>query len=283
MNDYLAPRTRHRLGVVLLGLLLLTASAVTVSAAGSTDVSLDEAETSTAVGGTTTVDVVVGNADGGVGAYNVTVAVDDPDVASIADVELGGDPGLDAVDVSDDGSSVTVQAALMDTNDTGPVTIATVTIAGENAGESDISLTVSTLGDEDGRAYSVTETRGSFVQVTDAADDDPDDSDSTIGDSGADSNDADSDDDSDDTGSNDTGSDDADPNDDRESTDTADASNTDRSTDRSASADATGEDPGPTIADRTTDRLAGLSAPLTVVLFAGVVVSAGFLLTRRVR
>ncbi|QLG27267.1 hypothetical protein HUG10_06780 [Halorarum halophilum] len=181
MTDTRAPTTCTRLGVVLLGLLLVTASAVTVSAAGSTTVSLHAAGSTVEEGETTTIDVVVDNADGGVGTYNATVAVDDPDVASITDVELAGDPGLDEVEIADDGSKVSIRAALMNTTDAGAVTIATITLAGDADGSSDVSLSVATLGDEEGRAYSVSETRGSSVAVSE--DDDDDDEDDSSSDS----------------------------------------------------------------------------------------------------
>lgn len=262
MTDNLALHTRRRLGVVLLGLLLLTASAVTASAAGSTTVSLHETGATTDVGGTTTVDVVVESADGGVGTYNATVVLEDPDVASVEDVELAGDPELEDVDVAEDGAGVTIRTALMNTSNSGQVTIAMVTVAGDAVGESDVSLAVTTLGDEEGRAYSVTETRGSSVAVSKDDDDDDDDHESSSG--------------------------------------PTDSANTDQSTDEFVSTDAAGTDddsagsPTSTESDQATTSATTSPEPptrgetlplnaLTVALFAAAVLSAGLLLTRRVR
>jgi hypothetical protein len=151
-------------------------------------VRLAAAEEPTAVGETTTVAVVVESADGGVGAYDLTVAVEDPDVASVVDVAVAGGPGARDVGVAPDGSNASVRAALMDTDDAGEVTVATVTVRGESVGSADLGVSVETLGDERGRAYAVTAERGASVAVaaaedsTDRSDDDA--SDSTADDSG---------------------------------------------------------------------------------------------------
>lgn len=44
----------------------------------------------------------------------------------------------------------------MDTDDTGSVTIATISVRGEAVGDMDLELTVSALGDENGNSYSTT-------------------------------------------------------------------------------------------------------------------------------
>ncbi|WP_017342184.1 hypothetical protein [Halorubrum sp. T3] len=140
----------------LLGLLLLTAATAPAAAATDTSVRLAAAEEPTAVGETTTVAVVVESADGGVGAYDLTVAVEGPDVASVVDVAVAGGPGARDVEIAPDGSNASVRAALMDTDDAGEVTVATVTVRGESVGSADLAVSVETLGDERGRAYAVT-------------------------------------------------------------------------------------------------------------------------------
>jgi hypothetical protein len=149
----------------LLGL-LLTATATPAIAATDTQVRLVGADKPTAVGETTTVAAVVSDADGGVGAYNLTVAVADSDVATVVDAAVAGDPGARDVEIASDGSNVSARAALMDTGD-GEVTIVTVTIAGEAAGSTDVTVSVEALGDEEGRAYTVTAEEGTSVVVTD--------------------------------------------------------------------------------------------------------------------
>ncbi|MFC5136488.1 MULTISPECIES: hypothetical protein [Haloferacaceae] len=144
-----------------------------------TAVSLEPGSAAVDEGGTTTYEVVVADADGGVGAYDFTVDVEDSSVASITDVTAEGDPSDQTTDVSiaADGSSASVLAALADTNDTGSVTIATVTVSGDAEGTSDIGLSVEALGTEGGESYTVTETTGASITV-EAADDDDDDDDS---------------------------------------------------------------------------------------------------------
>jgi len=151
----------------LVGLLVLTATAAPAVAATDTPVRLVGADESTTVGETTTVDVVVGNVDGGVGAYDLTVAVDDPDVATVVDAAVAGDSGARDVEVAPDGSNASVRAAMLDTDDAGEVTVATVTVAGQSAGSADLTVSVEALGDEEGRAYAVTAERGTSVTVTD--------------------------------------------------------------------------------------------------------------------
>jgi hypothetical protein len=137
--------------------------------ASETSVSLSPESSEVVVGEVETYDVVVDNADGGVGAYELTVSLDDSSVASITDVELGGGPDAQTQNVTfaDDGSSVTVSAALADTSDTGSVTIASVTVEGVAEGSSDLSVDVQALGNEEGDSYTVTEENGASISVVD--------------------------------------------------------------------------------------------------------------------
>lgn len=152
-------------GWTLLAVLVLLTAVTTASAAGETTVRL-AAEDRVTVSGTTTVDVVVDAADGGVGAYNVTLAVADPATAEITGIELHGDPAEETARtaVAADGSSATAVAALADTNDTGSVPIVTVTLRGVEAGATDLDLTVTALGDERGHSYT-TDARGAELTV----------------------------------------------------------------------------------------------------------------------
>ncbi|EJN58504.1 PKD domain-containing protein [Halogranum rubrum] len=135
----------------------------------STSVTLNPANEEIEENDETAFDVVVQNANGGVGAYDFTVTVDDPNVAAITDVQLQGSPSSQTSDVTiaDDGSSVDVVAALADTDDTGAVTIATITVEGERDGETDLSLDVEAVGTEAGASYTVTEATGATLTVTD--------------------------------------------------------------------------------------------------------------------
>ncbi|GAB7095057.1 hypothetical protein JCM30237_22100 [Halolamina litorea] len=133
-----------------------------------TSVSLSPVDGETSVGGTTTFDLVIDSADGGVGAYSATVSLDDASVGSITNVDLLGSPAGQTtdIDIAADGSSVSIDAALMNTSDTGSVTVATVTVQGVSAGSTDLSTTVDALGNEQGASYTVTDTSGASLTVT---------------------------------------------------------------------------------------------------------------------
>jgi hypothetical protein len=157
--------TAHGRTLTLVTVLLLAAAVSTAGAATPVTVSLATADSVT-VSETATVDVVVEDVDGGVGAYELTVTLSDASVAQITDVELDGDPGVENVSVASDGSSVWIRAALIDTADTGRVTIASLTVRGEDAGDVDFDVTVSALSDEKANNYAP-QTSGAALSVVD--------------------------------------------------------------------------------------------------------------------
>jgi PKD repeat protein len=134
----------------------------------STEVSLSPESDLVAVGDAAEYDVVVDDADGGVGVYSMTVAVDDPSVASIAAAYFssGSDGGLTDVQISEDGSSMTVDAVMVDTDDSGSVTLGSVTVESAAEGTTGVSLEVSELGDESGNAYEVTAASGATLEAS---------------------------------------------------------------------------------------------------------------------
>jgi hypothetical protein len=133
-----------------------------------TSVSLAPATDEVAVGQSATFDLVVSDADGGVGAFDATVSLDDDSVAAITGVEIHGNPGEQTtdVDIAADNASVDLTAALMDTGNGGSVPIATITVEGEGVGTVGISPQVSALGNESGFPYDVTGTSGASLTVT---------------------------------------------------------------------------------------------------------------------
>ena len=147
---------------------------VTVTAAAvdkSSTVSLSPSSQSVISGETTTFDLVVDDADGGVGAFEASIALDS-DAATITDVSVNNGPGQDTHMVIDsDGSSVSIKAAFQDTADTGSVSIATITVAGESAGEVGLSIGPATgedevlIFDEQGIGYDVTGTNDATLTV----------------------------------------------------------------------------------------------------------------------
>ncbi|WP_336023211.1 hypothetical protein [Halobellus salinisoli] len=161
-------RRRNRFAACALALVVILAGAVSVAAAAdTTDLGVSPEADTLDSGATTEVDVIVENADDGVGAINATVTLSNPDVASIEDVTIHGDPGLDNVTERDDG--VDVSAALVDTDDTGRVTVLTLVVRGESAGETAIDVNMRALGDEDGAAYTVADAERPTLTVDDAS------------------------------------------------------------------------------------------------------------------
>ncbi|QLG27266.1 PKD domain-containing protein [Halorarum halophilum] len=134
----------------------------------ATTVSLSPESDLVAVDQSTEYDVVVDDTDGGVGAYELTITVEDPSVASITGVDLAGvsDEELTDVQIADDGSSVTIEAVLVDTEDDGSATLGTVTVQANAEGTSDLSLNVSDLGTEAGESYDVTGTNGASLTAS---------------------------------------------------------------------------------------------------------------------
>lgn len=117
----------------------------------------------------TTADVVATNVDGGVGAAELTLSVDDVAVASITDIEVQGDPQSDFVStsVSPDGSTATVEYATADTADEGDVPIVTLSLQGADTGEAALSIDDAAAYDESGAPYEVSDTSGATVAVED--------------------------------------------------------------------------------------------------------------------
>ncbi|WP_053949075.1 hypothetical protein [Halolamina sediminis] len=141
----------------------------TDATAGSTTVRLDPTTATVDEGETRTLDVVVANADGGVGAVSGEISVVESEYADIVGFELRGDPGLENVTVTDD--AVTFDGALMDTADTGLVTVAEVTVRGQLEGTTDLALSIDSLGDESGDPYDVGGTPDTALTVENSRND----------------------------------------------------------------------------------------------------------------
>jgi uncharacterized membrane protein len=160
----------RRLATVLLATLVaVSGPALVVGAAGTTAVNLSPASATTDVGATTTFDVVVEAADGGVGNYSFDVALENGSVGSISDVSLAGDPADSNVTFGADNDSVSVSASGTDTADTGSVTVATVTVTADAGGTSAVDLAMSSLTDEAGESYDVGSAGDATLTVGSAA------------------------------------------------------------------------------------------------------------------
>ena len=171
MYDILTSKTTRRIATVLVVATLLTSTAFLTAAAGDTSLTVTADSDTISVGETTTVDVIVENAEDGVGAGELAVSVDG-DIAAITDVSIGGDPGFATTTSNDDNSTVAVEYATADTSDSGAVTILTITVKGEAAGTTDVTVgptdsnDESLLFDETGVGYDITGTESTTVTVT---------------------------------------------------------------------------------------------------------------------
>jgi PKD repeat protein len=112
--------------------------------------------------------VRITDADGGVGSYGITVSLTNASVANISGVT----DQTGAADVSKrfaaNNSSVTISGFLSDTNDTGEVTLSTVTVTGTDPGTTELNVSVSNagLGDESGSTeYTVTDLENATLTV----------------------------------------------------------------------------------------------------------------------
>lgn len=155
---------------VVVSLVVLPAVAPPAAGAGGTTVSLVPGDGAVGVGETVTVQVVVDDADGGVGAAEFRVAVDDPDTARVVDATVRGS-GRVQKRVAGDGSWIDVEYAFVDTADTGGVVVAAVTVEGVGDGTAALSLEPAAgndamdVYDEAGTGYSVTGTDGARLSV----------------------------------------------------------------------------------------------------------------------
>lgn len=188
----------HSMSRVALALVVVLSVAVlsTPAAAAQDDVSVTVSPESTSVesGETTTYEIVVQDVDGGgVGALDITVAVNSS-VANITDAEFEQNPGIDEIEHQDNHSRVRFSAALMDTEQSGSVTVATVTVEGTKNGSSPISVDVHDVGSEEGMSYKISSVQNGTLTVgtesDTSADEETTDDDDTGAETGSDDEDS---------------------------------------------------------------------------------------------
>lgn len=151
-------------------LVAISAAAPLVAAAGQTTVSLDSGDGTVDVGETTTVEVVVNDVQGGVGAAGFRVVVANTSVVRITNVTVLGS-GTVTKEVAENGSWADVEYVFRDTADTGSVVVAEVTVEGVGAGTTELSLEPAedkddvAVFDESGTGYEVTGTSGTRIST----------------------------------------------------------------------------------------------------------------------
>jgi hypothetical protein len=134
----------------------LTAGVTPAFAAGTTDVRVAAGPVPVTAGGTTTAELVVASAGGGVGAYDLRVTLDDDSRARVAAIEAVGSPGSVNASVAPDGASARIAATGVETADDGTVRLARVTVRGVAPGTTTLDIAVRALSDEGGLDYEAT-------------------------------------------------------------------------------------------------------------------------------
>lgn len=138
---------------------------MTGSSAGTTAVSLSPADAEAQPGQTVTFDVVVDAADGGVGAHSLTIELGDETVGTVTGVAVLDNPQYETVDISAEGGTATVTAAVTDTSETGTVTIVRVDVDVLDTGTTSVDLAVETLADDVGRTYTISDAVGAILST----------------------------------------------------------------------------------------------------------------------
>jgi hypothetical protein len=181
MHDTNSNRLGQSISVAVAALVVLSMGAGVASAAGTTDLSVSAGTETLAPGETTTVEVVLDTADGGVGSGQLQASLTDPSVAEITDITVGNDPGTQSDPIfEENGSAVQAAYAFDDTNDTGSVTVAEVTVEAKAEGSTDVELSAPpdiadgslTFGDESGASY-VLDSVGSTTLTVEATNQPP--------------------------------------------------------------------------------------------------------------
>lgn len=169
--------------VVAVAAVVAAAGAPAVAASEHATLSVDDATVTT--GETTTVAVTLSELPNGLSGFNVTLALSNPDSATITDARIDGFE-LNRTTVSPDRSAVELKG--IDTqkrqqSGDGPLRLATVTIHGDDTTGTDLTLQVDQVDDDEGDRIDPT-TEDSRLTVDDdgsGAGDDADRSDSDTG------------------------------------------------------------------------------------------------------
>ena len=170
--------TVNRQRAAVLGVLILLLGAATpVAFAQQNDgvtIGFDPVQHNANVSDTVTYEIVVQNADT-VGAAEADIELTDPSVGTITDITLSGTDAasnpLAEATVGPDGETATFAVAYGDDSLEGDgtgITVATVTVEGLAAGETDLQLSNVAVGNDVGASYTVGSVNGATLTVGDA-------------------------------------------------------------------------------------------------------------------
>jgi hypothetical protein len=141
-----------------------TADVTVEPPAGTAEVALEPQDATASLTNEVTYDVVVRNANDGLGLFYGTVNVGDG--ARVVDAAVAGDPAGATTDVTDDGGSVSFETYGLGIEDTGDgTTVATVTVRAVGAGTTDVTLADVEVADRPGTAYENTTADGTLTGV----------------------------------------------------------------------------------------------------------------------
>jgi len=152
------------LAILLVALLTVGAGAA-AGTTGTVGVQLDPGTSSIENGSMTTLDLVVTNTEGGVGAFDISISITDNSVVGIENHTVSGNPALANAEYQNDNTSLRVTASGLNTIDRGEVTIVQVTIRGTHVGTTQVNMSVTALGNESGDRYDIGEVRPATVSV----------------------------------------------------------------------------------------------------------------------
>jgi len=170
----------HRVAVVGVCLTLLLAALAagvgafgtrTIAADGNVSAALAPGNAEMTTEGTVTLDVVVSDIGGNVGAAETVVRLAGNEPAELTGMSAAGSPRYVTENpVGNEGTSARLEAAygdspLTDADGDGAITIATVTVGGVQPGNTAVDLTVESLGDGSGESYTVTSSQGADLVV----------------------------------------------------------------------------------------------------------------------
>jgi len=161
--------------VAVLAIAALALSAGMVSAAGDTEVSVEPSDSNVTVNSTQTFEVVVNNASTDVRGYNFTLSVANGSVATITNASAVAQPSDFNANISQDGSSATVDAVWFSSSQvfqsTSP-TILTVEVETTAVGQTELNTNLGQNNDpyvgianESGAEYNVTASNAASITV----------------------------------------------------------------------------------------------------------------------
>jgi len=157
-----APTRTQVLSLLMAAVVALSATAGLAVAATTTDLAVSIVDDDTiAPSETTTVEIAVANADGGVGAAELGVELSDPGVAAITDVSIPNAPGSTDNGIIGGGEAADVKYAFANSSDTGEVVIVEVTLTAAASGSTDVDVVPNNqtgnlvVFDENGAGYTL--------------------------------------------------------------------------------------------------------------------------------